>query len=172
MSHASPVTPVSTIARRIKELRARRGWTAEKLGNELTRHGAKFDRFTISNLESGKRQNVTVDELMAMAVVFDVAPVNLLVPLDDAPYVITSERTESADTVRSWVRGQEALPGTDERTFHAEVSAQDMRLRMEAVRERYELGPHPEDENFQDKASREARRNRLQNKRLLDEGEE
>lgn len=172
MSHADPATPVSTIARRIKELRARRGWTAEKLGKELTRHGAKFDRFTISNLESGKRQNVTVNELLAMAMVFDVAPINLLVPLDDSPYQITTQREEGSDTVRAWMRGEDALPGTDDRTYYAEVSALDMRRRIGALRERYELGPHPEDEPLDEKIAREGRRMRLQNDRPKDEGEE
>jgi transcriptional regulator with XRE-family HTH domain len=172
MSPVAPVTPVSTIAKRIKELRARRGWTAEKLGKELTRHGAKFDRFTISNLESGKRQNVTINELMAIAFVFDVAPVNLLVPFEDEPYQVTSERIENSDTVRAWFRGEEPLPGTDERTYFAEVSALDMRRRIEAVREQYELGPHPKDEPLDEKIAREGRRMRRQNKPLQDSGEE
>lgn len=132
----STATPVGTIARRVRELRARRGWTAAEPGEELhTRHGLKWDRFTVTKLENGHRQNVTVTELLALASALDVAPVNLLVPLDDSPYQVTPTRTESADTVRAWVRGEDPLPGTDGRTYHAEVSAHDMRHRIEAVRE-------------------------------------
>lgn len=134
---AEPVNPVDTIRVRVKQLRARRGWTAAELGAALTEHGPKWDRFTVANLENGKRQNVTVNELLALALVLDVAPTNLLVPLDDRPCQVTSKRTEDADTVRAWVRGEQPLPGTDERMYFAEVSAQDMRKRVDAVRERY-----------------------------------
>ncbi|MFE6287679.1 helix-turn-helix transcriptional regulator [Streptomyces sp. NPDC057877] len=162
-------TPVGTIAQRVKQLRGRRGWTAADLGKELhTKHELKWDRFTVANLENGKRQNVTVIELFALASVLDVAPVNLLVPLNDRSYQVTPTRVEPADDVRAWIRGESPLPGTDERTYFAEVSEQDMRLRIDAMRERYELGPFPE--GGAPDARREARRMRQQNKRLLDEG--
>lgn len=122
-----PVGPVATIAQRVKELRGRRGWTAAHLGKVLGKHGVSWDRFTVANLESGKRQNVTVQELFALALALDVAPTNLLVPLDDRPYQVTPVRTESADMVRAWVRGEEPLPGADERTYRAEKSLADMR---------------------------------------------
>lgn len=120
-------TPVATIAQRVKELRGRRGWTAAQLGAALGKHDVRWDRFTVANLESGKRQNVTVNELLALALALDVAPVNLLVPLDDRPYQITPTRTEGADTVRSWVRGEQPLPGTDERTYFAEAPLRELR---------------------------------------------
>lgn len=128
MSHSeSPVGPVVTIAQRVKELRGRRGWTAAQLGAALSKHGIRWDRFTVANLESGKRQNVTVQELFALSLALDVAPTNLLVPLDDRAYQITPNRAESADSVRAWVRGDDPLPGTDERTYRAEKSLADMR---------------------------------------------
>jgi transcriptional regulator with XRE-family HTH domain len=131
----TPVGPVATIAQRIKELRGRRGWSAAQLGEALQKRGARWDRFTVASLENGKRQNITVQELFALALVLDVAPVNLLVPLDDRPYQVAPTRTESADTVRAWVRGEQPLPGTDERTFRAEVSLADMRKEYSATLE-------------------------------------
>lgn len=129
MSPEDVASAVGTIAQRVRQLRGRRAWTAEELGNRLKRAGVPWDRFTVANLENGKRQNVTVQELFALALVLDVAPVNLLVPLDDRPCQITATRAEDADTVRAWVRGEEPLPGTDERTFLAEVSLHDLRRR-------------------------------------------
>lgn len=123
----SAAGPVATIAQRVKELRGRRGWTAAQLGKALEKHDIRWDRFTVANLENGKRQNVTVQELFALALVLDVSPTNLIVPLDDRMYEVTPTRAESADMVRSWVRGEEPLPGTDERTYRAEVSLSDMR---------------------------------------------
>lgn len=128
MSHsANPIGPVATIAQRVKELRGRRGWTAAQLGKALDKHGIRWDRFTVANLENGKRQNVTVQELFALALALDVSPTSLIVPLDDRPYQVTPTRTEHSDMVRAWVRGEEPLPGTDERTYRAEVSLADMR---------------------------------------------
>lgn len=123
----SPPGPVATIAQRVKELRGRRGWNAAQLGEALGKHGVRWDRFAVASLEKGKRQNVTVQELLALSLVLDVAPVNLMVPLDDRPYQVTSTRAENSDLVRSWVRGEHPLPGGDERTYRAETSLADMR---------------------------------------------
>lgn len=121
------VGPVATIARRVKELRGRRGWTAAQLGESLGKHGVRWDRFAVASLENGKRQNVTVQELFALSLALDVSPTNLVVPLDDRPYQLTPNRVEGADTVRAWLRGEEPLPGTDERTYRAERSLADLR---------------------------------------------
>lgn len=128
MSPEIAAGPVAVIAKRVKELRGRRGWTAADVGQRLQNEGVRWDRFTVANLESGKRQNVTVVELLALAKVLDVAVVNLLVPVNDAPFQVTPDRVEDADTVRAWVRGQKPLPGMDERTFFTEVSIADMRV--------------------------------------------
>lgn len=127
MSPSEAVSPVGTIARRVKELRGRRGWTAADLGDKLKDRGINWDRFTVANLESGKRQNVNVVELLALADALDVAPVNLLVPGDDSLYQVTPSAAYDADRVRSWFRGDEPLPDTDERIFFTEVSIYDLR---------------------------------------------
>jgi transcriptional regulator with XRE-family HTH domain len=124
---SEPRTPVTVVAQRTKELRGRRGWTAAQLGAEVSKHGVQWDRFTVANLENGKRQNVTVQELFALALALGVAPVNLLVPLEDEPYQITPTRAESAATARAWVRGDRPLPGADERTFLAEAPLDELR---------------------------------------------
>lgn len=52
--------------------------TAAQLGEALDKqHGVKWDRFTVASLENGKRQNVTVDELFALAAVFEISPIFL-----------------------------------------------------------------------------------------------
>ena len=67
---------------RVKELRERRGWSAAKLAelcaeNEMP----NLNRDVIANLESGRRPNVTIDEVLVLALVLDVAPVNLFIPV-------------------------------------------------------------------------------------------
>ncbi|MGI5515275.1 helix-turn-helix domain-containing protein [Streptomyces sp. CA-106131] len=173
MEHSlEPQDPVDTIRFRVKQLRGHRGWTGAELGERLTRLGVPWDRSIVANFEAGRRRTVSVTELMALSMVFDVAPVNLLVPLDNRPYKITPERTEGGDIVRAWVRGEDPLPGMDDRTFYTEISGQDMRRRMGFIRENYELGPHPVDEPVDDKIAREGWRMRRQNKPLQDSGEE
>jgi transcriptional regulator with XRE-family HTH domain len=127
MEHSGkPTSPVDTIRHRVKQLRGHRGWTGAELGTRLTRLGARWDRSIVANFEAGRRRTVSVTELLALAIVFDVAPVNLLVPLDDRPYQVTPTRAENSDLVRSWVRGEQPLPGTDERTYRTEVSLADL----------------------------------------------
>ncbi|MGW7440613.1 helix-turn-helix transcriptional regulator [Streptomyces sp. NPDC054849] len=165
----SPTAPVAAIAQRVKELRGRRGWSAAQLGEAVSKHGVRWDRFTVANLENGKRQSVSVQELLSLALALDVAPVNLLVPLDDRPYQVTPTRAEPAGAVRAWIRGAEPLPGMDERTFLAEASVQDMRRRADELSARLDLGPHPADEPLENKIAREAARMELQNKYLAEE---
>ncbi|MEU4964183.1 helix-turn-helix domain-containing protein [Streptomyces smyrnaeus] len=110
------------IARRVKGLRARNGLTAKQLAEALTAEGVTWDRGTVTKLETNRRDNVTVVELLALSKVLNVAPVHLLVPLDDAqPLQVTPKNAIQADRVRAWVRGEQPLPGTDLRTFRTEV---------------------------------------------------
>lgn len=68
-----PLTPTRVVAERVRELRKRHGWTAEQLGEEMTRTGIKWDRYAVANLERGRRQSLTVDELAALASAFGVS---------------------------------------------------------------------------------------------------
>lgn len=122
-------TPTGVVAKRVRELRRRREWSAERLAEELTKLGIEWNRGVVTKLETGRRESVSVAELLALALALDVAPVNLLVSLDDQPYQVTPNRVAGADQVRSWVRGQVPLPGVDMRTFLAEVSFRDLRDR-------------------------------------------
>ena len=42
-----------------------------------------WTRIVVTKLETGRRQSVSVEELLALAYVLNVAPVHLLVPWDD-----------------------------------------------------------------------------------------
>jgi transcriptional regulator with XRE-family HTH domain len=114
-----PVDPVAVIARQVKELRTDKGWTAAQLGDALTEHGVKWDRFTVASLENGKRQNVTVKELLALAFVLDVPPDLLLflpdrVGEDRNALQVTPTVVTSMWRALSWISGEseDAMPGT------------------------------------------------------------
>lgn len=121
VEHGQIADPVSVIARRVRQMRARQEMTAQQLADRLKEAGVPWDRATVTKLETGRRQNVTVTELLGLAFVLNVAPVHLLVPLEDRPYHVTPTRTEDARDVRAWVRGRSPLPGTDRRIFQTEV---------------------------------------------------
>ncbi|MET7294921.1 helix-turn-helix transcriptional regulator [Streptomyces griseoloalbus] len=110
----------------MSELRKRKDMTAAEVGRRMTDHGLKWDRFTVANLESGKRQNVTITEWLALARVLDVSPLHLLVPLEEVDYLVAPDESFPASRVRAWVRGQGALPGTDERIFRSELPLDEL----------------------------------------------
>ncbi|MDD4866184.1 MAG: helix-turn-helix transcriptional regulator [Mycobacterium sp.] len=60
------------VAAQVRALRNARGWTGQRLAQEMARLGIAWDRYTVTNLERGRRQDVTVDELQALADVFDI----------------------------------------------------------------------------------------------------
>jgi transcriptional regulator with XRE-family HTH domain len=116
------LAPMRAVVHGVKELRTRRGWTAERLGEEMAKLGFRWDRYTVGNLERGRRRSLTVEELLGLAYVLDVAPVHLLVPVDETrPYAVAPEATASANAVREWIRGSAPLPGRDPRLYFSEV---------------------------------------------------
>jgi transcriptional regulator with XRE-family HTH domain len=120
---AAPLSPTQVVAKRVREVRQKRGLTAAQLAEQMTRVGVPWKRGVVAKLESGLRAAVSVEELLALAYVLDVAPVHLLVPFDDdeQPYRATPTQVEPAGFVRDWIRGQWYLEGTDVRDFFSEL---------------------------------------------------
>jgi len=121
-------TPGQTVAERVRELRRRRDWSAERLGHELKSVGLDWNRSIVANFESGRRPSVSIEEVLALAYVLDVAPVHLLVPVDNAPwYAFVPERAAASARVREWVRGRHwmARHGGTERTYFTEVPEEE-----------------------------------------------
>lgn len=98
---------MDAVRARVKELRGRKGWSGADLGEQLSKLGVPWNRSVVANFESGRRPAVSVQELLALALVLDVAPVNLLVPLHSEPYQVTPKGTDpqNALDVWSWMRG-------------------------------------------------------------------
>jgi transcriptional regulator with XRE-family HTH domain len=104
---------MDVVRARVKELRGRNGWSGAELGERLSALGVPWNRSVVANFESGRRPAVSVQELLALALVLDVAPINLLVPLYSEPYRVTPEGTDPQNSVDvwSWLRGEQPLPG-------------------------------------------------------------
>lgn len=114
--------PSDVLRRQLPELRKRLGdLSAQGLADRITAAGGDMHRAVLSKIETGNR-TVTLDDVVLLAAVLDVSPLHLFVPLDDdAEVEVTPTLTVSADQARRWIRGQEPLPGMDERTFRTEV---------------------------------------------------
>lgn len=127
--------PSEVMGRRVQEVRRRRGWTASQLADRCSEIGApKLTAQAIANIENGRkdkitgrrRRDITIDELMALATALEVAPVHLLVPLDDdTAYEVTPEREVPAFAARDFVRGFTPLGGMDVRWLWSEMPANE-----------------------------------------------
>jgi transcriptional regulator with XRE-family HTH domain len=141
-----PLTPTKVIAARVKELRKSRGWSAADLAQAMKAVGIEWERIIVTKLETGRRASVSVEEMLALAYVLDVAVVDLVVPPwpsplwggtgnhasdvarspndpnvpnDKEPYQVTPTVTAECDRVRRLFYAYEPLPGMDKIRFMA-----------------------------------------------------
>jgi transcriptional regulator with XRE-family HTH domain len=115
-------TPSETLARRVRDLRRRRGWSAQDLAERCEAAGVpELTRSLIANIETGRRRGVTLEEAMTLAYVLDVAPVHLFVPVEEQWFLVAPTCVVGAGLAREWVRGHQPLPGQDQQSYRAEV---------------------------------------------------
>jgi transcriptional regulator with XRE-family HTH domain len=103
--------PQEVIGDRVRKIREARGMTRDKLAATLQDMGIDWTRLTVNRLEIGRRDNITVKELLALCLALDVAPVDLLVPahLSDRGYRVAPKLTARAENVREWLRGEDLV---------------------------------------------------------------
>lgn len=114
-------TPGHVFSRRVFEARKRHGWHQKDLAARLVEIGYVdetgrpiISRPTLAKIETNDRA-VTIEDLLAIAAALDVAPVHLLVPLEDVePHdpelPVTLQVTRGLPAVptfvaRAWIRG-------------------------------------------------------------------
>ncbi len=148
------MTPSDVVAARVRQVRTSRGLTVPQLAERCAAVGApQLSVQAIYKIE-GQRESatrsprrVTVDELLALALALDVAPVHLVIPFgDDEPCALTAGVTEPAAEARPWFTGQNALKGTNRVAYYSfvpEREAERMRriAEMVDVGELYEIEP-------------------------------
>jgi transcriptional regulator with XRE-family HTH domain len=96
-----PETPSDVVARRVREVRKRLGWSAERLAAECVQVGAPhLTASVLANIESGRRdqqgrrrRDVTVDELLQLAAALRVETRDLLPSGVGKPYDEAFEAT-------------------------------------------------------------------------------
>ncbi len=115
MAHKPPAVsrPSQLVAQQVRRARKRRGWSAQRLAEELQGVGLPWDRTIIANLENGRRNAVSVEELLALSYVLAVPPVLMLVPLGEADTVnITPDLAVPPGLAHRWVLGD--VPPVDD----------------------------------------------------------
>ncbi|MFI6471496.1 helix-turn-helix domain-containing protein [Streptomyces sp. NPDC050516] len=154
---ATPQTASEVVARQVQELRKRQALTAKGLAERCATMGAPgMTASVIANIESGRpdlhghrRRQITLEEWLILAQALHVAPIHLLVPIDDGSprYELTPEepqptqglRRESVGWVREWIRGEAPLTFTNERIYRSEVPAEEWKSRERRDREGFEI---------------------------------
>ncbi|MFF1655793.1 helix-turn-helix domain-containing protein [Streptomyces sp. NPDC058255] len=107
------------VAANVKRLRKDRGWSLKVLSEALDGVGRKLSQDAINKIENGAAEDTTkqirrvdVDDLVALAVAFNVNPSALLLPLTDDPTEIvkvTGVGDVSADRAWDWADGEMPL---------------------------------------------------------------
>jgi len=101
---------MQVVVKNMKDLRLRHGLTAQRLAEQMTAIGIPWEAGVVTKLETGRRKSVSVDELLALACVFDVTPLALLLPASNTAYRVAPKIIEQADDVAKWIVGTKLLP--------------------------------------------------------------
>jgi transcriptional regulator with XRE-family HTH domain len=135
------------VAERVREVRKKQGLTAAQLASLCADRGyPELTTQALSNIESGRRDKegrrrryVTADELMALAVVLEVAPVYLLIPpLPSEEQPLPDDAAERHTLARVWqsfIKGERPLPGMDPQRFLSEVPPEEFARSLQRLAE-------------------------------------
>ncbi len=104
-------TAMTTVVGRMKALRKRTGLSAARLAEEMTKAGVPWKREIVANLESGRRDRLDVNELLALAAVFQVPPITLLIDSASETTVVSPNIEMPTAHVLLWMIGEQPLHG-------------------------------------------------------------
>jgi len=101
----------NTAAQRVQRLRKERGWSVARLADECAKVGApQLTANVLTNLLSRqqRRRDLTVEEVGALAAVFDLPPARLLPELiepisEPERLVLSFTSAEQAEEMRKWL---------------------------------------------------------------------
>jgi transcriptional regulator with XRE-family HTH domain len=111
-SDGAPPTLTAVIAKRVKALRTAARMSGAALAAAMQQKGVPWNRTTVAKLETGRRESVTVPELLALALVLGV-PLTALLVDERAERTYLAEGREYAPVdVLLWLTADRPLPGT------------------------------------------------------------
>jgi transcriptional regulator with XRE-family HTH domain len=99
-------TMTQVLARQLKSWREQRKLSANELSKRTTELGSEVPRSVIANIETGRRDSVSVDELLILAAALDIPPILLLTPIGvDETMELLPEVVVSPWLARGWIMG-------------------------------------------------------------------
>ena len=106
---ADPIT--RQIASRVVELRKRRGWNQDDLATRMLKLRKGWSRSTVVKFEGFKRKDLSVADLMALAIVLNVPPTMLIAdPNQDEPVPMGDDgRDRPSWDVLLWMLGRKEI---------------------------------------------------------------
>lgn len=98
----------ATIAAQVRHHRLKHGMSAQQVSDAMDAFGVPMARPVLSNLENGRREAVSVPELLALSAVLRVPPLLLLLPMGQADQVeilpgVTVQPGEAAEWMRTGI---------------------------------------------------------------------
>ncbi|MFE1405218.1 helix-turn-helix domain-containing protein [Streptomyces sp. NPDC058770] len=121
---------MSTVAGEVRRRRKELGWSAQDLADKCEEIGHPIPRNVIANMESGRRSNLPLVDVMVMAEALNTPPICLLYPVgyvEDVQRLPLQHPTTALDALR-WFTGEETDLGADDdmlRYFRAHHAAED-----------------------------------------------
>ena len=116
-------TPSDVFRDRLREAREARPMSQRQLAAALTDIGVPMSQAAVTRIETGLR-NVTLDEVIGIAVVLDVAPMNLFLPIDGDehdPVPLAQQVAAEFGLARRWARGESPLRQQDVRFYFSQA---------------------------------------------------
>ncbi|MFF4278811.1 helix-turn-helix domain-containing protein [Streptomyces kronopolitis] len=132
---------MATVAGEVRRRRKELGWSAQDLADKCEEIGHPIPRNVIANMESGRRSNLPLVDVMVLAQALNTPPICLIYPVgyvDDVQRLPLQDSTSPLDALR-WFTGEETDLGADDdmlRYFRAHHAAQE-RLRSARRDEEY-----------------------------------
>src|SRR5690349_17710062 len=105
---------MSTVAAEVRRRRKELGWSAKELADKCEEIGHLIPRNVIANMESGRRSNLPLVDVMVLAEALNTPPVCLLYPVgyvEDVQRLPLQDSTSALDALR-WFTGEETALGT------------------------------------------------------------
>jgi transcriptional regulator with XRE-family HTH domain len=132
-------------AYRMREVRGARGWTQQRLSDEMRALGRQdLARSTLAKIETGatRAQNISLEDVLAICAALDVSPIDMLTPRDPSDeFAVAPEVSTYAGAVRGWWRGWWPLRDTDDRQFfYGQAPVDEMADRVARGRDAQQRG--------------------------------
>jgi transcriptional regulator with XRE-family HTH domain len=117
-------TPSHVFGRQVRRMREslRPKVSQAELARRLTEHGLPTNQVGVSRIETGERDDVSINEVFAIAVALNVSPLFLLAGTYAGETVdIVPGMPVAPSLMAYWLRGERPPPGADEEAFFDNV---------------------------------------------------